>query len=247
MPAILRTAALVAATAPAAAFADGHAADPLASVTLEFGQNYLATTLIGQRVHAVDMSEMTIDPATPLPAGTVAEWDDIGEIGDLIVGVDGTLQAVVVDVGGFLGLGEKEVAVRWDALVGVREDDDPSEYFLGLNATQEMLDAAPELERVEADMAEVEVETVEADEADATVTVVEGGDATVVETTGGDAETPAADAETMETDAEATDADAQTMETDADATETDAEATEADAETTETDAEATDAESTDSN
>ena len=245
MPAILRTAALVAATAPAAAFADGHAADPLASVTLEFGQNYLATTLIGQRVHAVDMSEMTIDPATPLPAGTVAEWDDIGEIGDLIVGVDGTLQAVVVDVGGFLGLGEKEVAVRWDALVGVREDDDPSEYFLGLNATQEMLDAAPELERVEADM--VEVETVEADEADATVTVVEGGDATVVETTGGDAETPAADAETMETDAEATDADAQTMETDADATETDGAATEADAETTETDAEATDAESTDSN
>ena len=129
------------------ALADGHAADPFAPVTLQYGETYLATTLIGTRVHAVDVD---IDPTVALPAGTVAEWDDIGEIGDLIIGVDGSLQAVVVDVGGFLGLGEKEVAVSWSALRGVREDDDPDEWFLGVTATEEALEAAPALERQEA-------------------------------------------------------------------------------------------------
>ncbi|WP_308917672.1 PRC-barrel domain-containing protein [Jannaschia sp. LMIT008] len=145
----LRTATLaLTLSLPAAALADAHAADPFAPVDLQYGESYLATTLIGTRVH---VTEDTLDPRTPYPAGTVAEWDDIGEIGDLIVGVDGSLQAVVIDVGGFLGLGEKEVAVQWSSLVGVREDDDPQEYFLGMNATQAMLEAAPELERTPVD------------------------------------------------------------------------------------------------
>ena len=139
--------AALAAALPLAAAADGHASI-FADAAPQYGADYRATTLMGTRVH---VTEDEIDPTVPLPAGTVAEWDDIGEIGDLLIGVDGTLDGVVIDVGGFLGLGEKEVAVKWSALRGVREDDDPSEYFLGLTATREMLEAAPELERVEAD------------------------------------------------------------------------------------------------
>ena len=130
------------------AAADGHATAPFSTTSIQYGESYLATTLIGTRVHATDAE---LDPAVAQPAGAVEDWDDIGEIGDLIVGVDGSLEAVVVDVGGFLGIGEREVALDWSALVGVREDDDPDEWFLGVNITDDMLENAPELERVPAE------------------------------------------------------------------------------------------------
>lgn len=130
------------------ASADGHATAPFSTTTLEYGESYLATTLIGTRVHAIDQD---IEANAVFPAGTVGEWDDIGEIGDLVIGVDGTLQAVVIDVGGFLGIGEREVALDWSALRGVREDDDPGEWFLGVTMSEGMLESAPELERVPAE------------------------------------------------------------------------------------------------
>ncbi|CTQ49405.1 PRC-barrel domain-containing protein [Jannaschia donghaensis] len=145
--------ALLAATAIAlagttAAFADAHTDSPFSITTIEYGERYLASTLIGESVHVADTEIM---PGVALAAGTVDEWDDIGEIGDLIVGVDGTLQAVVLDIGGFLGIGERQVAIDWSALRPVYEEDNLEEYFLGLNVTQEQLEAAPELERTDAD------------------------------------------------------------------------------------------------
>lgn len=142
----LLPAALLALMGTGAAHAQTMADSPFSITSLQYGETYLATTLIGTRVHAIDQ-DMTIDPLVALPAGTVAEWDDIGEIGDMVIGVDGTLRAVVVDVGGFLGLGEREVALDWGALIGVREDDDPDEWFLGVRLPEEALENAPELER----------------------------------------------------------------------------------------------------
>ncbi len=40
----------------------------------------------------------------------------IGDINDLLVGADGQVSAVVVGVGGFLGIGEKNVAIPFDEL-----------------------------------------------------------------------------------------------------------------------------------
>jgi len=121
---------------------------PFSTTTVQYGEKYLATTLIGTPIHA---TEAEFDAMTPLAAGTVAEWDRIGEIGDMIIGVDGALEAVVLDVGGFLGIGEKEVAVDWSALEGVREEDDPSEWFLVVTVTRDAIRDAPELERVPAE------------------------------------------------------------------------------------------------
>lgn len=42
--------------------------------------------------------------------------EDIGEIGDILLNKDGRIVGVVLDVGGFLGLGETNVAVPMDAL-----------------------------------------------------------------------------------------------------------------------------------
>jgi hypothetical protein len=45
-----------------------------------------------------------------------AEGDNIGDIKDVLVNKDGTVTAVLVGVGGFLGIGEKDVAVSMTAL-----------------------------------------------------------------------------------------------------------------------------------
>ncbi|NVK35125.1 MAG: PRC-barrel domain-containing protein [Rhodobacteraceae bacterium] len=45
-----------------------------------------------------------------------SEDNNIGEIDQVLVGSDGTIDAVVINVGGFLGLGEKPVAVAYDSL-----------------------------------------------------------------------------------------------------------------------------------
>ena len=65
-----------------------------------------ASEFIGKRVYA---SEAAIegDAFDGLQDG----WEDIGEINDVIVSRNGTVDAVLVDIGGFLGIGERQVAV----------------------------------------------------------------------------------------------------------------------------------------
>jgi sporulation protein YlmC with PRC-barrel domain len=43
-----------------------------------------------------------------------ADNQQIGEVDEVLVGKDGKIQAVVVGVGGFLGIGEKDIAIPYD-------------------------------------------------------------------------------------------------------------------------------------
>lgn len=45
-----------------------------------------------------------------------AEGESIGDIGDVLISQDGSVNAVIIGVGGFLGIGEKDVAVDMSAL-----------------------------------------------------------------------------------------------------------------------------------
>ena len=64
----------------------------------------------------------------------------IGEIDNLIINLDGTVEGAVIGVGGFLGLGEKDVAIEMSQFeVRMTENDEPRLY---LNATKEDLEAA---------------------------------------------------------------------------------------------------------
>ncbi len=54
---------------------------------------------------------------------------------------EGEIDAIVVDVGGFLGMGEKPVAVQFDALNVQKEED--GDLRLMVNANQEQLQNAP--------------------------------------------------------------------------------------------------------
>jgi hypothetical protein len=69
--------------------------------------------------------------------------EKIGSISDLVVAADGTIAAALVSVGGFLGIGEKEVAVPFSSIEVVRGDND---WRLVIDATKETLNEAPPYE-----------------------------------------------------------------------------------------------------
>ncbi|MBM9596384.1 PRC-barrel domain-containing protein [Roseitranquillus sediminis] len=68
------------------------------------------------------------------------DGENIGDVNDLILDREtGQLTAAVIGVGGFLGIGEKQIAVNWDDL---QVDYDANE--ITSNLTREEADAAPE-------------------------------------------------------------------------------------------------------
>jgi hypothetical protein len=68
--------------------------------------------------------------------------ESIGDINDVILDNSGKVAAVVVGVGGFLGMGEKDVALSFDQLTFVTDND--GDLTVTTNATKESLQAAPE-------------------------------------------------------------------------------------------------------
>jgi sporulation protein YlmC with PRC-barrel domain len=67
--------------------------------------------------------------------------EQIGTIGDVVPSAQGGIDAVIVDVGGFLGLGAKPVAVGFDNL-SFSADTDGVRYLF-INASREQLEAQP--------------------------------------------------------------------------------------------------------
>ena len=92
-----------------------------------------------------DPAELTAERLTGARVFT-ADDEDIGEIDELLLSEDGTtVEQVVVDVGGFLGIGEHEVAVTMEELHIMRSDDG-MDFRVYMDATQEELEAQPEYE-----------------------------------------------------------------------------------------------------
>ncbi len=89
---------------------------------------------------------------TRIPANsqTVTDWykqnvydpqqQKIGEIEDLLVNQSGQLEAAMVGVGGFLGAGEKDVAVSFNGIKSTKKND---KTYLTLNTTKDALKNAP--------------------------------------------------------------------------------------------------------
>ncbi|RUR34167.1 PRC-barrel domain-containing protein [Vreelandella nanhaiensis] len=79
---------------------------------------------------------------------SVEDDDNIGTINDLIINEDGQIQAVVIGVGGFLGMGEKDVAIEWDSLE-LTHNQDNNDYEIRVNASRDALEEADEFDRDE--------------------------------------------------------------------------------------------------
>lgn len=106
-----------------------------------------AETFLGKRLY-VSEADVAMDAA---PMNEPDEgWDDIGEIGDLVLSKDGQLKAVIVDIGGFLGMGEKSVSVAMDQLRIVQDGDTAGDYFVVFTADRAALESAPEFSWPEA-------------------------------------------------------------------------------------------------
>ncbi len=67
----------------------------------------------------------------------------IGDINDVLIGNDGRVTAVVVGVGGFLGVGEKNVALPFKALDVERKADSTSIDKITVSYTKDQLKNAP--------------------------------------------------------------------------------------------------------
>ncbi|MFZ1467952.1 MAG: PRC-barrel domain-containing protein [Paracoccaceae bacterium] len=104
-------------------------------------QGVRASDFIGKTVYVTDADTSTLS-ATAI-ADADASWQNAGEINDIIISLSGDTEAVLVDVGGFLGIGEKTVAVSLNQLAMVPDSDSPDDYFIVFHGTNAALEEAP--------------------------------------------------------------------------------------------------------
>jgi sporulation protein YlmC with PRC-barrel domain len=67
--------------------------------------------------------------------------ESIGDVNEIIIGKDGKVAAVIIGVGGFLGMGEREVAINYNSLRMNRDSN--ANLVLTVNATKDALKNAP--------------------------------------------------------------------------------------------------------
>ncbi|MDQ6433598.1 PRC-barrel domain-containing protein [Mesorhizobium sp. LHD-90] len=108
--------------APAAPATEAPAAPVVKS------DGFLATNLIGETVYN----------------GTADDAENIGSVNDVVIGSNGQIEAVVVGVGGFLGIGEKNVAMNYSDIKWAEKDGD---RWIVVNATKDQLQALAEFDR----------------------------------------------------------------------------------------------------
>jgi sporulation protein YlmC with PRC-barrel domain len=87
----------------------------------------------------------------PGDALTVTHWykenvydpndSKIGEVTDVLVNHDGKIEAFIVAVGGFLGVGEKDVAVPFNAIHFTNKNN--NKWYMVMNTTKDAMKAAP--------------------------------------------------------------------------------------------------------
>lgn len=105
-----------------------------------------ASELIGKTVYmpSEDSADAGIVDSIDAPS---EDWENVGEINDVIVTEDGQIDSITLDVGGFLGVGGKELSTSMDELKMVTEEGSDSEYFVVFTGDRAALEAREELDR----------------------------------------------------------------------------------------------------
>jgi sporulation protein YlmC with PRC-barrel domain len=103
-------------------------------------------------IFATGSAMAATDLMTSIPSDnvTVTDWykqdvydpqnNKIGQVMDVLVSPDGKVNSVIVGVGGFLGAGEKDVAVDFSAIKRTTKDNS---IYLTMNTTKDALQSAP--------------------------------------------------------------------------------------------------------
>ncbi len=124
----------------------GQSTDQMAAKTNADGT--IVTGSITQR-DGYGLATQNLSASELIGATVYGENDQsIGEINDVVFNKDGNIDAVVLDVGGFLGIGEKPVAVGFDRL-NVRADQGGN-LIVMIDAPQAELENAPAYDAAQA-------------------------------------------------------------------------------------------------
>jgi ribosomal 30S subunit maturation factor RimM len=108
------------------------------------------TTQRGAANRAADANFYSVRPADVLASDMIgmrvynAENENIGEIEDLVIDNNKDVKAVVLGVGGFLGVGERKVAVEPGSVMIEKRNDGERAV---VHATKQSLTSAPEFKR----------------------------------------------------------------------------------------------------
>lgn len=113
----------------------------------------LMTTVAGAQAPAPRQNTgpaAQIMTSVPGDSATVTHWykqsvydpsdNKIGEIMDVLIDKSGKVTALIVGVGGFLGMGEKDVAVPFDAVKATTKDN--NKWYLVMNSNKDALKSA---------------------------------------------------------------------------------------------------------
>ena len=142
-------------TAPATTSETMPATDAAGTAaTTEGGFGYMAapTDMSAEDFIEKNLYVSETDPDTTATYNDADEgWESIGEIDDLVISETGEVKGVLVDIGGFLGMGEKTVSVSMDQLRMIRDGDTEDDYFIVFTANRAALESAPEFEWPERD------------------------------------------------------------------------------------------------
>ncbi len=104
-----------------------------------------ASDLIGMDVYSSEADYNGYRGDQMVSSADRGQWDDIGEVNDVVMSPDGDARGILVDIGGFLGMGEHTVALNMDQVHLLRDDNDAR--FVAVNSTREELENAPEYQR----------------------------------------------------------------------------------------------------
>ncbi|WP_322893325.1 MULTISPECIES: PRC-barrel domain-containing protein [unclassified Yoonia] len=162
MKKLMLTTALVAATSMGA-FAQTEATTPAADAEMaDTGANvpaFLVTNFTGKSLNTFDSEEARTLGETGATDESVRwessetfaagrdTWENVGNIDDVVLTQDGELRGVLVDVGGFLGIGARTVMVDLDDLYFVADEtaaEDLSDFSVVATMTREELESLPE-------------------------------------------------------------------------------------------------------
>jgi sporulation protein YlmC with PRC-barrel domain len=73
--------------------------------------------------------------------------ENIGSVNDVIIDEQGEIRAVVIDAGGFLGIGAREVALSTDQIEFGYDQQNPDQFYVVTQVTAQELENAPEFNR----------------------------------------------------------------------------------------------------
>ena len=143
-------------TAPEAPVADAPAA--AASSMAANVPAFKASDFMGKSVHALETETAASGTAndrsmrwtdTDRFTAERDSWDDIGNIEDVVMTQDGTIRGILVDVGGFLGIGARTVMVDIENLYFVADGSTPedlTDFDVVATYSRAQLEALPEFE-----------------------------------------------------------------------------------------------------